>query len=414
MAARNLYRQARPFRYLGYLLLAAVVAGSSTHLGTGQLIAALLFCLLGPPAMDIAQRHGGGGDIQTQRLQTIENFLAPALLSALNIPAPLVFAVVACLANANVALGGGRSLPRVFVALGSGWLLGATIASQLTLLLRLPASAAIEQEFTWWIAGAMLLAFSLALSDVGFRLTQRLDGHRHQWRERVQLLQRFVPPGLPAQPDQLERRWLTVCVVDLVNFTARSASLPPETVATVLDDLLDTVVLCANRCGGTLDKFTGDGALVFFSAASRETGARASVRFGLLLVERLAVLNGRWLGYGVLEGLQLRTGIASGFCSLGEWGTQDVRAYTLIGGSVALAERLQCNSEVNSMLLCAVTTRLISLVADCVATDVLPQHLKLCIGSQSLEFARAEFELKGFGRVRAYRLSAKVPTPAST
>ena len=384
----------------------------------------LVCCVLGPPTADCAVRATKclNRDDMVRRVQRIENACVPALLVWASLPLPVLVAVVVCLAGANVALGGGRGLWRALMhfLLGAlsgvllGWLLGRLFGTGVDWQLGVTpgvTNTAIVSVRTWWLSLAMITAFALALSDVGFRLTQRLDSHREQLQERAALLGYFAPQGLPVGSqartlaDGLQaRQWLTVCVIDLVAFTAASAGLAPETVAQVLDDLLDTVVEEANHNGGTLDKFTGDGALLFFADADRAQGVESAVNFTNSLLAKLPVLNDSWHSYGLLNPLAMRAGVAAGYCSLGQCGTRDVRAYTLVGPSVALAERLQVACRSNAALLCSVSARLLRR-----ARGQLPDKFVVDMrAGYSLTLEASMLEPKGFSRVRAYHASAKV------
>jgi len=428
MAVRNLYRQARPFRYLGYLLLAAVVALlPASEVETWARVLVLCCCALGPVAVDLVVSRATqlSCDDLVRRIQRIENVLAPAVLTAGALPLPLLIAVIVCLAGANVSLAGGRGLVTAVFDFVLGFLLAGFIAWQVGDSITLWFESA-PSVHTWWLSILMITAFALALSDVGFRSAQRLDSHREQLQERTQLLGYFVPPGLPAGTRQLTmvaglqaRQWLTVCVVDLVAFTSASAGLAPETVAQVLDDLLDTVVDEANQARGTLDKFTGDGALLFFASADRVCGVEFAVGFANALLARLPALNGKWHSYGLLAPLAMRIGIAAGYCSLGQCGTRDVRAYTLVGRSVAMAERLQAASDPNDWLLCPVSARLLfdarllpQTFASTSHNGEMPANFTVLLrdvcGSPELGLQQVILELKGFSNVRVFRRSAKV------
>ena len=438
MAVRNLYRQALPFRYLGYGLLAAVVlllpAGFVSWWGQVLVLAS---CVLGPVGFDVLLRttHTRNCDDLVLRVQHIENVLAPALLVAITAPPAIVLAVVVCLAAANVSLAGHSALLRTLLELVLGCLLGTLCSALLAKLFDAhPASSTVISTdptlVAWWLATLMIAAFTLALSDVGFRLTQRLDAHRAQLQERAQLLGYFVPPGLPGGSESVAgvshlegRQWLTVCMVDLVAFTNVSAGLAPETVAQVLDDLLDTVVDEANRTQGTLDKFTGDGALLFFATPDRGGGVASAVSFTFGLLARLAALNDKWYSYGLLQPLQMRVGIAAGYCSLGQCGTGEVRAYTVVGPSVALAERLQAAGPTDGCLLCPVSARLLCGVGAQPGCSDLPPQSDRCerwgelpaefclelMHGQQYRLRCLELELKGFSQMRVFRCSVKVP-----
>jgi len=219
-------------------------------------------------------------------------------------------------------------------------------------------------------------------------------------------------------------------MIDLVEFTVRSSPMPPEVVATVLDDLLDAVVSRANQSGGTLDKFMGDGFLLFFTAAStpassgnnsannganngarsREAAVRAALRFVTSLLQELPALNSRWHGFGLNEELRIRAGIASGYCSQGQWGRSDVRAYTIVGTCVGLAERLQSVSAEDSLAMCPVSARLLLNLTGVHLSQPgrMPARFETAASGRNQSFVSTERDLKGFARMRVYHPSDKV------
>ncbi len=434
MAIRNLYRQARPFRLLGWSLFAVMLLGAPAQtLSSGQRLGGLLLALMGVLALDLlrlvnrsdAPPYALPSDSLVQRLQRVELLLVPGVLLILRLPLPLVFAVLGALVNANVALGGGRALPAVLLSIVFSVLIvalatlldGAGVAGLLESIRQLPGAVGAAH----WLPGAfMLLVFTVTLCNVGFCLTQKLDDHRRLWQDRLAALQPFVPHGLAQRLPAGQRRcWVSVVIIDLVEFTARSSPLPPELVTMVLDDLLDAVVVRAGRRGGTLDKFMGDGALLFFlPEPSRAAGARSALCFARELLTDLPGLNSRWSGFGLSEQLQLRVGIASGYCSVGECGTSDIRAYTIIGACVGLAERLQAASSADSMALCPLSARLLFEAAAEAADPAgrspapLPDCFQIEVEEAEIVEFSATFEaLKGFARMRVFRPSAKVRTP---
>ena len=63
-----------------------------------------------------------------------------------------------------------------------------------------------------------------------------------------------------------EKREVTVLFADIRNFTGLAESLPPEQVVGVLNQVLGRLSDAVLTCGGTLDKFLGDGLMAVFGA----------------------------------------------------------------------------------------------------------------------------------------------------
>lgn len=60
------------------------------------------------------------------------------------------------------------------------------------------------------------------------------------------------------------QKYLTVFFSDIVSFTDLSVTLEPELLATLINNYLSQMTNIAIKYGGTIDKFTGDAALIFF------------------------------------------------------------------------------------------------------------------------------------------------------
>ena len=76
-----------------------------------------------------------------------------------------------------------------------------------------------------------------------------------------------------------------------------------------------------------------------------------------------------WRDRGLQKPFQLRVGINTGYCTVGNFGSEDRMDYTIIGGEVNLASRLQSHAELGGILLSHETY---SLVKDHVMADERP------------------------------------------
>ena len=100
---------------------------------------------------------------------------------------------------------------------------------------------------------------------------------------------------------------------------------------------------------------------------------------------RVAELETQWQEGGLERSLRVRMGINTGFCTVGNFGSQDRMDYTIIGGAVNLASRLESAAEPGKILISRETW---SLVKDAVIADEMPP-----------------LTLKGFGRpLQVYEL----------
>jgi adenylate cyclase len=142
----------------------------------------------------------------------------------------------------------------------------------------------------------------------------------------------------------LQRRWPTVAFVDIADFTALTERLEPEDLTMLLDGFFAALADLAKRWGGSLHKFPGDGALISFGE-SRRDGRRDDVRACVEVLGELRRvmerLNDVSRTHGIAATLTARAGVASGFCSGGDFGADERIEYTMIGAPVNLASRLE-------------------------------------------------------------------------
>ena len=86
-------------------------------------------------------------------------------------------------------------------------------------------------------------------------------------------------------------------------------------------------------------------------ARGMEADARACVRAAIEMQDRLAVLNARWRHLGLETPLQVRMGINTGYCNVGNFGSDDRMDYTVIGSEANLAARLQALAEPGAIVM---------------------------------------------------------------
>ena len=114
--------------------------------------------------------------------------------------------------------------------------------------------------------------------------------------------------------------------------------------------------------GGTIDKFIGDAIVIFFGAPEtngEKEDALACVSMALEMRECLANMQKELYEQGIIEPFQNRMGITTGYCTVGNFGSDVKMDYTIIGGQVNLASRLESSAEVNQILIAHETSALI-------------------------------------------------------
>jgi adenylate cyclase len=123
--------------------------------------------------------------------------------------------------------------------------------------------------------------------------------------------------------------------------------------------------------GGTIDKFIGDAMLIFFGDPETKgdaEDAKACLRMAIEMQERIAGLNAKWRNAGIEHPFRVRMGINTGYCNVGNFGSDDRMDYTIIGAEANLAARLQSIAEPGHVVISYETY---ALVRDIVAAEEL-------------------------------------------
>ena len=150
------------------------------------------------------------------------------------------------------------------------------------------------------------------------------------------------------------RKNLTIFFSDIVQFTDLSDTMEPERLATVINSYLSEMTNIAIECGGTIDKFIGDAILVFFGDPETQGDAEDAllcVEMAVRMQKRVEQLQSFWKKNGVANGLRVRMGIATGYCTVGNFGSDQRLDYTVLGSPVNLAARLQGLADPKKIVL---------------------------------------------------------------
>ncbi|MEB3766552.1 adenylate/guanylate cyclase domain-containing protein [Acinetobacter sp. MD2] len=191
----------------------------------------------------------------------------------------------------------------------------------------------------------------------------------------LQLWQSIMRGDTQAKIDY-KRKKMTVFFADVIGFTQLAEKLIPDDLAFVLNDYLSHMAGIAKRYEGTLDKFIGDGMLIFFGdpqSSGVEQDAKNCVEMALAMRQQMHFLRERWLKMGFPE-LHIRMGVSTGYCHVGNYGSDDRMSYTLIGHDVNLAARLQAAASPDEILISDSTYKLIKHDFICVPKE--PMQLK--------------------------------------
>jgi class 3 adenylate cyclase len=164
------------------------------------------------------------------------------------------------------------------------------------------------------------------------------------------------------------RKKLTVFFSDVANFTETTDKLESEELTSLLNHYLTEMSRIALEFGATIDKYIGDAIMAFFGdpeSKGVKEDAVACVRMAIAMLRRMHELRSEWRELGAERPFQLRIGINTGYCTVGNFGSADRMDYTIIGNVVNMTARLQSHAEVDSILMGHETY---SLVKDVVTT----------------------------------------------
>jgi class 3 adenylate cyclase len=159
-----------------------------------------------------------------------------------------------------------------------------------------------------------------------------------------------------------QRKKLTVFFSDIKDFTAATAKWQPEEIKFLLNSYFSEMSKIAYDFGGTLDKFIGDAMVVFFgdpeTRGVREDALQC-VRMAIAMQRRMAELRVLWREMGSDKSFQVRMGINTGYCDVGNFGSDLRMDYTIIGPEVNLAQRLEQAADPGGILISRATWSLV-------------------------------------------------------
>lgn len=173
------------------------------------------------------------------------------------------------------------------------------------------------------------------------------------------------------------RKKLTVFFSDLCGFTNYVESMESEDVTDLLNLYLETMTNIALDHGATIDKYIGDGIMLFFGDPETKGVKEDAIQCVNMAIEMLRALDNlsdEWAKYGLRDHLQMRIGIDTGFATVGNFGCESRLDYTAIGAAVNRASRLETAADNGSIYISEDTYLL---VKDSIEAEALPPiHLK--------------------------------------
>jgi class 3 adenylate cyclase/HAMP domain-containing protein len=239
-----------------------------------------------------------------------------------------------------------------------------------------------------------------ALAQARTRLVGEHEAARHQ-AATLEELNRELEARVQAQVDEIERtrrlssylapqvvraitsgqstyamgnarKQLTMVFADIRGFTDFSDVAEPEEVIGFLNSYLSRMTDLVFKYEGTLDKFLGDGMLVFFNdPLPQPDHARRAVQMALDMHEHAREMGREW---HLDKPAALGVGISTGFVTVGTIGSEHRMEYTVVGTQVNLAARLVNVAEPGQIIISQRTFELVRDMVD--AEQVGPLAVK--------------------------------------
>jgi adenylate cyclase len=220
------------------------------------------------------------------------------------------------------------------------------------------------------------------LGELGTTFNAMLAGLRDRERVRAELaraerLKRFFSPQLAellsAGDESMlasHRREITVLFCDLRGFTAFAEKADPEDVMRLLRDYHATVGALISRYEGTLERFTGDGLMVFFNdpVPCPDPAARA-VQMAIAMRDGVQGLLDEWHRRGFTLGFG--TGVDMGYATVGRIGYEGRFDYAAIGTVTNLSARLCQEASDGQILVSQRVYAEVEPLVDAIALDAL-------------------------------------------
>ncbi len=193
-------------------------------------------------------------------------------------------------------------------------------------------------------------------------LTKVSDNQQHRLKTIMERLGRYVSYQLFKKITQgkekvelkTKRKKLTIFFSDIKDFSYISSHMEGEDLAKFLNSYLDEMTKIVIKWGGNLDKYYGDAILAFFGDpvfTSDEDHAFRCVSMAIEMRGKMKDLQKVWFEHGYQEPLHIRIGVATGFCTVGNFGSSERMDYTIIGNPVNFAARLESSAETDEILI---------------------------------------------------------------
>jgi adenylate cyclase len=211
-------------------------------------------------------------------------------------------------------------------------------------------------------------------ADLKERVSKSTLDHQDM-RMKMWKLSRYVSPQIwrtifSGSDVKLEtsRKRLTVFFSDIKGFTELSESMEADDMTNMLNHYLSEMSQIIHKYGGTIDKFIGDAIMVFFGdpvSRGAQADCLACISMAIEMKKHMRIMQKHWGGKGIETSLEIRMGINTGYCTVGNFGTEQRLDYTVLGTEVNLASRLETAAPPGEILISHETYSLIKDVILC-------------------------------------------------
>ena len=364
MTSAHLATVTYPPRVFGYLLAILILTQleSAGSYISGWMVVLLLY----PQMLNRLLLRIGGRDV-TRLVMSVDAIVTGLLISLAGFNFEAGAVLVSVLSVSIIIIGGLQLWILLVPVCAVGMLLGTILH---------PAAFVGDSGF-YFICFFSLVAYLCFIGVLVYQETHRLNmeqKHLQTIQNRLEkfraLVTPFVSPEFISSEGDLAgytRKRLTVLFVDLEGFTRLMDTADEFLVAGMLNRYFEVMTEVATEYGGTINKFMGDGVMVFFGDAGSKgvvMDAKAGVEATVEMRARFKLLSRQWQGAGGAP-LYLRMGIHTGYCLLGNFGCAARRDYTALGRVVNLASRLEGLARRGEILISADTRRLVAPFIDC-------------------------------------------------
>lgn len=364
MTSAHLATVTYPPRVFGYLLAILILTQleSAGSYISGWMVVLLLY----PQMLNRLLLRIGGRDV-TRLVMSVDAIVTGLLISLAGFNFEAGAVLVSVLSVSIIIIGGLQLWILLVPVCAVGMLLGTILH---------PAGFVGDSGF-YFICFFSLVAYLCFVGVLVYQETHRLNmeqKHLQTIQNRLEkfraLVTPFVSPEFISSEGDLAgytRKRLTVLFVDLEGFTRLMDTADEFLVAGMLNRYFEVMTEVATEYGGTINKFMGDGVMVFFGDAGSKgvvMDAKAGVEATVEMRARFKLLSRQWQGAGGAP-LYLRMGIHTGYCLLGNFGCAARRDYTALGRVVNLASRLEGLARRGEILISADTRRLVAPFIDC-------------------------------------------------